>query len=61
MEKILILYTGVIHQVYLVNKLKSLGFPICGLICEPPITRPLFDTKFPYLRERTEFEEKVLF
>ena len=61
MEKFFVFYTGVIHQVYLINKLKDLGFPICGVICEPPISRPVFDTSFPYPEERKIFEDQVLF
>ena len=61
MEKILILYTGVAHQVYLVNQLKVWGFPICGIVCEDPIPHPSFDTSFPYISERAEFEGHALF
>ena len=60
-EKIIVLCTGVVHQIYLINKLKDLGFPICGVIYEPPITRPSFDTSFPYQVERKAIEEQVLF
>jgi methionyl-tRNA formyltransferase len=61
MEKILILYTGVAHQVYLVNQLQAWGFPICGIVCEDPIPHPSFDTSFPYIDERTAFEKNALF
>ena len=59
-KKILILYTGVTHQIYLVNQLKSWGFLICGIICVPTIPHPTFDISFPSINDRTLFE-KTLF
>jgi methionyl-tRNA formyltransferase len=61
MEKILALCTGVVHQVFLINKLRDQGFPICAVICEPPIGRPSFNTNFLYPKDRELFEAQALF